>query len=196
VLLAAARDLVATRGEPGLTFRALSAHSGVPLASVTRRFPTREVLLARAWLVSAALLNAELTAADSGEGPVAARCTAVACSLLTFSKGRPSDARLLAAVPRARMLADTVDADLAEALALADSALLGLIGGLARALTAERGLPRASVRPAAEAITRCLVDLPWGLLHRHLDRLPELPEDLHGVLTGCVHAVLETSRLT
>jgi AcrR family transcriptional regulator len=193
ILLAAARDVVATRGVAGLTFRALSLASGVPLASVARRFPNREALLARAWLASASLLNAEITTAGSGEGAAAARTAAVACSLLSFSATHPSDVRLLAAIPR-HALIDAFDADIAEALALADAPLLGLIGGLARALVSERGLPREAVRAGAEAVTRCVVDLPWGLLHRYLDRLPELPNDLCDVLTACVLAVLETSH--
>jgi len=165
-LLDVAERLV-TSGDPaGLTLRALASSAGASNGSIYHAFRSREELLARLWLRSAARLGAIMEEAvrsagkrdEGGRGAV----VAVALSPLVLARRYPVSAQLFFGQRSDQLFSADLAPEVAAALGAEQKRFIGLLIALSEGVWGRRD------RLAVEAITACVVDVPGGLLRRVL----------------------------
>jgi AcrR family transcriptional regulator len=165
-MLDAAEHLAGAGGPGALTLRSLAQDTGAPVGTLTHAFGSRDALVARLWLRAAtrfldrqtAGVDAALTA---GGGAVPATVRA-ALEPLALAADRPDSAAVLLGYRREDLLGPDVPGELAADLRALDERFVALLVRLAQALW------RRGDGPAVETIAVCVVDLPTGLLRRHL----------------------------
>ena len=171
-LLDAAAELVVQGGPAAVTMSALAQAAGVPNGSVYHRFAGRSVLLAEVWLRSVEAFQAGYVDAMALEDPYDA-AAAAARHVVDWSRCNPELTAVLAYSP-----ADFGRHD------WPDAAARRLTTGNRRTLRAVRALARrlGATTPAdAERVTVAVLDIPYGIVRRHLrtgTRIPSYAADL------------------
>lgn len=155
-MLDAARGLVLDGGPMAASARAVSQVTGAPSGSIYHRFPTRDDLVAAAWLRAQDRFLAEFLVALDGPAAVEAGVVA-AVRVFTWSAANRADALLLLRFA----LRDLVRGDVSPALAERAATNRG------RVAAAVRGYARRTGRPV-EDVTLALVDLPYATTRRVL----------------------------
>lgn len=90
-ILDAVVEVVRRRGVAAVSATAVAALVGAPSGSIYHRFPSRDVLVASAWLRAGERFRAELAAALEGPDPDAAGLAAVRATL-DWARRRPAEA--------------------------------------------------------------------------------------------------------
>jgi AcrR family transcriptional regulator len=187
-MLDAAEHLVGSGGPAALTLRSLAHDTGAPVGTLTHAFGSRDALVARLWLRAAsafldrqtARVDTVSTADNRGEAAV----VRAALEPLALLAERPDTAAVLLGYRREDLLGPDVPAALAAELGALDQRFVALLVRLAQALWGRGD------RAAVEAVTVCVVDLPTGLLRRHLRTGAGVPAETATHLRAAVRGVL------
>jgi AcrR family transcriptional regulator len=187
-ILDAAEQLVGGGGPSALTLRSLALATGAPAGTLTHAFGSRDGLVAQLWLRAAQrFLDRQRTRIDSelaSSAPDFATRATVAAALapIALVTECPGAAAVLLGYRREDLLGADVPDALADDLYALDQRFVALLVQLAEALWQRRDAT------AVEVVTVCVVDLPTGLLRRHLRG--EVPPDTARHLQAAVEGVL------
>jgi AcrR family transcriptional regulator len=195
-MLDAAEHLVGGGGPAALTLRSLAHATGAPVGTLTHAFGSRDGLVARLWLRAgsaflerqAAGVEAVLTA--DGPGTDGANRRGVAATVraalepLALVAERPDTAAVLLGYRREDLLGPDVPAALVAELRALDQRFVALLVRLAQALWGRGD------GAAVETVSVCVVDLPTGLLRRHLRGAAGVPPETATHLRAAVRGVL------
>ncbi len=180
-LLDAATALVARSGPQAVTMSALAEAAGVPNGSVYHRFAGRSALLAEVWLRALESFQSGYLAAVAAGDPYDA-AAAAARHVVAWSAGNPE----LTAV----LLYSAADFG---AAGWPEDAAARLSAGNRRTLRAVRTLARAlgATTPAdLERVTIAVLDVPYGIVRRHLRGGSKIPPYAADLAANCALAVL------
>jgi len=187
VILDSARTVVLEAGARATTIDAIAAASGAPKGSLYNRYPSLDDLLATLWLRAAKRAQRDFIAQTESPDALAA-ALAAALSLYDFAECEPADARLLASMRREDLVLRTLTPQLMRELDQVNRELQMALSALA-----ERLFGRFDTN-ALEITVCAVVDLPLGLLRRHLVSGDRLPAGLRGRIASAVNAILLDSR--
>jgi AcrR family transcriptional regulator len=183
-ILDVSRDLVLRDGARGVTVDRIVAISGAPKGSIYYRFSTVNDLLATMWLRAVRRSQARfLKALTAGGDPIEA-AVAAGLAIHDFAWQEPADARLLAALRREDLVGEVTDPALAVALQQVNDPLRTALTALARRLYGR------ATRDTVEATTCAVVDLPQGVIRRHLVGGVAVPGGVRSQLTAAIRAAL------
>jgi AcrR family transcriptional regulator len=187
-MLDAAEHLVGAGGPAALTLRNLAHDTGAPVGTLTHAFGSRDALVARLWLRAATGFldrqTAGVDAALAAGGQGGSATVAAALEPVGLVAQRPDTAAVLLGYRREDLLGPDVPSELVADLRALDERFVALLVRLAQALWGR------SDRAAVETITVCVVDLPTGLLRRHLRGAAGVPSDTAIQLRAAVRGVL------
>lgn len=182
-ILDATRSLVLAEGPRAASVAAIAEASGAPAGTLYHRFGSRNGVLAAAWLRALERFQTRAMAAD-GDTPLTS-AVAMAASVVTFARELPQDAQLLLTLRPSDLLDGEPDIAFKETLASMNGPLRARLAGLARQLYG-----KADSR-SVEAVTRAVVDLPYGVVRRHaFDN--RMPRWLERDVATAARAVLES----
>ena len=183
VILDAARALVLEGGPRAASVAAIAKSSGAPAGTLYHRFGNRDGILAATWLRALDRFQALAMSASADADLEAA--VAMAMSALDFAREYPADARLLLMMRPEDLVDAEGGGDLAEAIATRNLPLIERLRTLARELYG------ADDARSLDAVQRAVVELPYAVVRRHVDRLPAW---LAGDLAVAVRALLTAYR--
>lgn len=166
-ILDAARAIVLEHGPRAASVTTIALHSGAPTGSLYNRFGSRDRILSAAWL--RALERFQTLALEAAEQPDPIEAgVALAGSILAFARKHRDDARLLLTMRPEDLLDADPDSDLRARIRAGNAPLEAQLHRVARAVHGN-----ANAR-ALDAVTRAIVDLPYGAVRRHAGakRLP------------------------
>jgi AcrR family transcriptional regulator len=180
-LLDAAARLAADSGPRAVTMAALAEAAGVPNGSVYHRFPGRAALLAEVWLRSLEAFQAGYLAALATDDPYDA-AAAAARYVVQWSRSNPDDTAVLL-YGAAEFGSVDWPPDAVARLGSGNRRTRRAIGALARRLGAE-------APPELERVTVAVLDVPYGMVRRHLRSGSRIPSYAADVAASCAIAVL------
>ena len=163
-ILDAARGLVLGGGPRVASVAAIAKASGAPVGTLYHRFGNRDGILAATWLRALDRFQALAMSASADADLEAA--VAMAMSALDFAREYPADARLLLMMRPEDLVDAEGGGDLAEAIATRNLPLIERLRTLARELYG------ADDARSLDAVQRAVVELPYAVVRRHVDRLP------------------------
>jgi AcrR family transcriptional regulator len=179
-LLDAAVGLAAESGPAALSMRAVAAAVGAPSGSMYHRFAGRPALLAEVWLRAVAAFQTGYIDALGTADPLTA-AVAAARHVVEWSRANPAYTAILSYSP-----ADFGSAD------WPDEAMARLEATNRRTIRAIRALARrlgATNRADVDRVTVVVLDLPYGLVRRHL-RSGGIPRHATALTEQCARAIL------
>jgi AcrR family transcriptional regulator len=182
-LLDAAVRLAAESGPAALTMSAVAAAVGAPSGSMYHRFAGRPALLAEVWLKAIAAFQAGYVDALGTADPLTAAVVA-ARYVVEWSQANPAYTAILS-----YSAADFGSAD------WPDEATARLEVSNRRTMRAVRALARrlgATKRADVDRVTVAVLDLPYGLVRRHL-RTGVIPRHATALVEQCARAILSSS---
>jgi AcrR family transcriptional regulator len=182
-LLDAAVRLAAESGPAALSMRAVAAAVGAPSGSMYHRFAGRPALLAEVWLRAVAAFQTGYVDALNTADPLTA-AVAAARHIVEWSRANPAYTAILSYSP-----ADFGSAD------WPDEAMARLEATNRRTLRAVRDLARrlgATNKADVDRVTVVVLDLPYGLVRRHL-RSGRIPRHATALVEHCARAILSPS---
>ena len=184
-LLDATADIVAARGPANVTMAGVAELAGAPSGTLYHRFGSRSALLGELWLRTVAEFQAGFVAALAGE-PVLDACGLAARHVVTWSRREPRGSRILLGGAGEYGSADW-SSELRGRVAVLRAELEAAL-----AATAQR-LPGRDA-DALERLLLATVDLPYGVIRRHLltGRIPASADAL--VETGA-RAILQAPSI-
>ena len=162
-MLDAVRALVLDGGPSAASVRGVCLAIGAPSGSVYHRFPSRDDLLAAAWLrAQDRFLRAYLNALSVSDAPHAVEA---AITVLTWSRDNPDDAALLLRIALRDLLNGELTPMLKERAEANQRAVLEALVALS-----------ANVGQSLRDVALAVVDLPYSVTRRALQN-GELPDD-------------------
>ena len=182
-MLDAAETLVGAGGPAALTLRNLAHTTGAPVGTLTHAFGSRDALVARLWLRAARSFlerQEDRVAAALPASPVAATVAAALTPLVLLAE-RPAAAAVLLGYRREDLLRPGA---VTGELHAVEGRFVALLVRLAEALWSRRDAG------AVETVTVCVVDIPTGLLRRHLRSGRGVPPGTARHLRAAVDGVL------
>lgn len=182
-ILDAARRLVLQRGTQNASVAAISKESGAPVGSLYHQFGSRDDLVAALWARAVRRSQAAFIAAAAHRDPMRAAVGA-ALSIHDFVRVHPEDARLLVAFRREDLLHDATSRPLRRLLDGLNRPLAAAVTELARRLYGR------ATTATIEQTTVAVVDIPLGVVRRHLVAGTKPPARLRRHLETAVRAVL------
>ncbi|ULE33452.1 TetR/AcrR family transcriptional regulator [Mycobacterium sp. IDR2000157661] len=180
-ILDATRALVLEAGPRAASVMAIADASGAPAGTLYHRFGNRNGILAAAWL--RALERFQRRAMTVAEGTPLDTASAMAEAFVGFARELPQDAQLLLTLRPSDLLDGDLDARFRDARAEMNAPLLERVKELSRQLYG-----RTDDR-AVEAVTRAVVDLPYGVVRRHAFDSP-MPPWLEADVAAAARAIL------
>lgn len=185
--LDAALDLIAEDGPAAATMAAIAARVGAPVGSAYHRFPSRDDLVARAWVRSVARFQAGYLSALDGDDLDTAALDA-ALHPLRWARENLLEARLLM-LRRREDLADEFPPERLQELSRLDVRVT-------RAIRAHARRRFGSARQEhVQRTTFALVDVPAAALRRHLSEGVTPPPVLDGLVTEATSALLQIPEM-
>jgi AcrR family transcriptional regulator len=182
-LLDAAVRLAAESGPAALTMSAVAAAVGAPSGSMYHRFAGRSALLAEVWLRAVADFQTGYVDALRTADPLTA-AVAAARHVVEWSQANPAYTAILS-----YSAADFGSVD------WPDEAMARLEASNRRTIRAIRALARrlgATTRADVDRVTVVVLDLPYGLVRRHL-RSGRIPRHAAALAEQCARAILSPS---
>lgn len=167
-LLDAAERLVTSGNPAGLTLRGLAINAGVSNGTIYHAFHSKDELLARLWLRSAArlgaIMNDAVQATPDDPGPDGARQAVVDTALapVVLTRRYPASAQVFFAQRRDQLFSTDLTPETAAQLTQVQERFV------ARLVLLAKGVWGRADRIAVDAITSCIVDIPGGMLRRRL----------------------------
>lgn len=186
-ILDAARGLVLRRGVQSATVDAIARASGAPVGSLYHRFGSRDRLMAELWLRAVRRSQAAFLTAASHANPEQAAVDA-AWSIHDFVRQHRHDARLLVSFRREDLLRDARSPELIKHLKELNRPLAAAIAQMARRL-----FGKATARTVEQTLF-AVIDIPMGVVRRHLLAGTEIPEWLRDQLGAAVRAALRRAK--
>jgi AcrR family transcriptional regulator len=176
-LLDAAAELLAAQGPAAVSMSAVARATGAPSGSVYHRFPTHAALCGELWLrTEERFLDALLAVLDE-PGTPQDRCVAGALCVLAWCRAHPLEAHVLLAGPEQLGSADWPDP--------LPSRRKRLQRRLRRAL--------ADVPDDAARVQAALLDVPYGLIRKHLRARQSVPAGVDAIVVDCARALIAAS---
>ena len=176
--------LVSEHGPSALTITAVAERLGAPSGSIYHRFSGRDVLAAALWLRSLRRFQAGFLSALHDPDPLRAARRA-AMHVVRWSRGHPSEARLLF-LHRSEDLAHTSwPQDLRDENAALQKQLESAIGGLCRSLAAPA--PKSDIH---RRVRFAVVDIPYAAVRQSLAAGGRPHPSLDGLAEEAVTALL------
>jgi AcrR family transcriptional regulator len=182
-ILDAARGLVLERGARSATVDAIASASGAPVGSLYYRFGSRDGLVGELWIRAVRRSQAAFLDALGHPDPEQAAVDA-ALSIHDFVARHRDDARLLVSFRREDLLHGARSPKSIRTLQDLNRPIEERLNDLTR---------RLFKRVTAENVQRttlAVIDIPFGVLRRHLVAGNELPSGLREQLEAAVRAVL------
>jgi AcrR family transcriptional regulator len=182
-ILDAAADIVARDGPGAATVTAIGRAIRAPNGSIYHRFQTRDELLGRLWLRTAAQYQDAFAAAAKLPDPVEA-ALAAALSLPRTARADLTGARIMLLHRREDFLSGSWPPDLMhEATRLAEQAT-GVIGTMTRRLFGRN--------TDANRLTTvfAMLDLPFAAVRRHVSKGEAPPPHVDGLIETAYRAVI------
>ncbi|SFB48538.1 transcriptional regulator, TetR family [Amycolatopsis marina] len=162
-ILDAARDQWISGGDAATTASGISKASGAPVGSLYHRFGSRAVLLAHLWTRTVHRFQQGLLDAAENSAPGMERACAAARWPVEFSLLQHADARLLLLTRRSELLDEhTLPEELRQRLDRINEPVAALVRRLATEIF---GRPTPE---RCELVTVAVIDLPYGVVRRHL----------------------------
>jgi AcrR family transcriptional regulator len=186
-ILDAARELVLERGVQSATVDAIVKESGAPVGSLYHRFGSRDRLLAELWMRAVRRSQAAFLAAARHAEPEQAAVDA-ALSIYDFVQRHRQDARLLVSFRREDLLHDARLPRVIRELKELNRPLEDAVTELARRVFGK------ATRKTVEQTILAVIDIPLGVVRRHLVAGSELPTWLREQLEAAVRTVLRVGR--
>jgi AcrR family transcriptional regulator len=186
-ILDATRAVVLNRGVRSATVNAIAGRSGAPVGSLYHHFGSRDRLLAALWIRAVRRSQSEFLSASQHSDPEQAAVDA-AMSLYRFVLEHPQDARLLAAFRREDLLRDARSPGLIRELRELNRPLERATADLA-----SRVFGRATWQTVEQTMV-AVIDIPMGLLRRHLLAASPPPSWLGATIDAMVRAAICNSR--
>ncbi|WP_419993184.1 TetR/AcrR family transcriptional regulator [Streptomyces boninensis] len=181
-LLDAAAALAGAGGPAAVTMTAVAKSAGVPSGSLYHRFPGRPALLAEMWLRTLERFQGSYAQVLAGAGEPRAVALAAARHVVEFSREHPQEARILR-----YGAADFGRAEWpAAAVARLEAANAGVMSAVAD-LAARLG---ATDEAGRERVAAALVEVPYGLVQRHLREGTPVPVTAVEMAADCAAALL------
>lgn len=180
-ILDATRTLVLSSGARAASVTAIAEASGAPAGTLYHRFGNRNGILAAAWLRSLERFQSRAMAAQGGT-PLDT-VVAVATAFVGFARDLPEDAQLLLTLRPSDLLDGEVDAAFQDRLTEMNAPLIERVREVARQL-----FGKADER-SVEAVTRAVVDLPYGVVRRHAFDRP-MPRWLEADVAAAARAIV------
>ena len=176
VLLDAAAAILAADGPAAVTMSAVARATGAPSGSMYHRFPTRAALCAHLWLRSHERFHTGLMASLAGKADRQDCCVDAVRFTVGWSRQAPIEAQVL-----------LVGAD---ALGLPDWP-----GPAVRRYDEMRRELALTLRALhspddGERITTAVIDVPHGLLRRHLLAGAVIPASAEDIVADCARALV------
>ena len=182
-ILDAARAIVLHQGPRAASVATIARESGAPTGTLYHRFGNRDRILSAAWVRALERFQSRALEAGDVEDPVDAG-VAMTESVIGFAREYRDDARLLLTLRPD----DLLDAD-------PDSDLRARIRAINRPLEAQLRRVAAGIygdadARALDAVTRAIVDLPYGAIRRHARGRARMPTWLEPDVTSQARALL------
>jgi AcrR family transcriptional regulator len=173
-LLDAAAALLAGDGPAAVTMSAVARAVGAPSGSVYHRFPTRAALCGELWMRTEERFQGGFADALAAPGDTTARCVAAARFVVQWCRDHPAEAHVL----------------LAGADALDRSAWPETV--TARRNRLHRRLNRLLAGLAADPdrLSAALIDVPYGVVRRHLVAGQRIPKSADSIAEDCAKALI------
>lgn len=185
-ILDAARALLLDQGPRAASIGAIAAASGAPVGTLYHRFSSRDGLVAEAWLRALVRFQALYLEASHDPDAVAAGA-AMAGAVVRFARQNRADAQLLLSLRRRDLLDGDPSAALAARVDAVNRPLRNAITRLARDLHGSDDARHV------DAVTRAVVDLPYGAMRRWL-AAGTLPRWLETEVAGAAQVLLRAPR--
>jgi AcrR family transcriptional regulator len=182
VLLDAAAKILAADGPAAVTMSAVARATGAPSGSMYHRFPTRAALCAQMWLRTHERFHEGLMAALTGATDRQDCCVAAARFTVDWSRRAPIEAQVLLAGADALGLVDWPLTALRRCEEMRNE-LLQALGALHPPNDGER-------------VTTAVIDVPYGLVRRHLDAGSEIPASSEDIVAECARALVPRGALS
>ena len=164
-ILDATRSLVLAGGPRVASVAAIASASGAPAGTLYHRFGSRDGVLTATWLRALERFQAQVLAAGGTDALETA--VAMALAAVAFARDLPDDVRLLLTIRPSDLLDDGDGAGLSQTIAEMNAPLGVRLRGLAQELY-------GSTEPRAlDAVYRAVVDLPYGVIRRHVGAVPD-----------------------
>jgi AcrR family transcriptional regulator len=160
-ILDAARTLALKDGPRAVTVAAIAAASGAPAGTLYHRFGNRDGILRAAWLRALERFQTRYLEAARDPDPLEAG-VAMAVSVVAFARAHRDDAQLLLSLRPQDLLDAGPDAAFRERQTAMNARIEAELRRVARSLHG-----RAHAR-ALDAVLRATVDLPYGVVRRHI----------------------------
>lgn len=173
-LLDAAAALLATEGPAAVAMAGVARAVGAPSGSVYHRFPTRAALCGALWLRTEERFQAGFVAALGSGIDEVERCVAAACYVVTWCRAHPNDAQVLVLGPGALDMAEWPDS-----VRERRGELQQTVGAAMAGFTADPDRLRAAV-----------VDVPVGVIRRHLVARQTIPASAEAIVEDCARALI------
>jgi AcrR family transcriptional regulator len=181
-ILDAARTLTLTDGPRAASVAAIARASGAPAGTLYHRFGNRDGILRAAWLRALERFQTRYLEAARDPDPLEAG-VAMAVSVVAFARARRDDAQLLLTLRPQDLLDAGPDADLRELQTAMNARLEAELRRVTRSLHG-----RADAR-ATDAVLRATVDLPYGVVRRHV-QAPTMPRWLERDVANAARQLL------
>lgn len=173
-LLDAAAALLAAEGPAAVAMAAVARAVGAPSGSVYHRFPTRAALCGALWLrTEERFQHGFVSALRSGDDEVE-RCVAAARYGVAYCRAHPDEAQVLLAGPGA----------------------LGL-GEWPESVTTRRDEMNVVLAQALEGVSvapdrlrAAIIDIPYGVVRRHLVARQTIPDSADAIVEDCARALI------
>jgi AcrR family transcriptional regulator len=173
-LLDAAVTLLVAEGPAAVAMVAVARAVGAPSGSVYHRFPTRAALCGALWLRTEERFQAGFVAALESGGDDVRRCVAAARYVVAWCREHPGEAQVLLQGPGAFDPEDWPDA------------IRERRGELGRRLA--EALAGLAVDP--DRLRAAVIDVPYGVVRRHLVARQTIPESVDEIVEDCAHALI------
>ncbi|NGN65889.1 TetR/AcrR family transcriptional regulator [Streptomyces sp. A7024] len=181
-LLDAAAALAGTGGPAAVTMTAVAKSAGVPSGSLYHRFPGRPALLAEMWLRTLGRFHVSYTDVLAGPGEPRPLALAAARHVVEWSREHPQAARILR-YGAADFGKESWPAPALERLESANAQVMSAVASLATRLGATDDTAR-------ERVTAALIEVPYGLVQRHLREGTPVPATAVDMAADCAEALL------
>ncbi|MGW0732452.1 TetR/AcrR family transcriptional regulator [Streptomyces sp. NPDC002851] len=181
-LLDAAASVADTAGPAAVTMTAVAKAAKAPNGSLYHRFPDRPSLLSALWLRTLESFHTDYLAVLGSDGDPREIAVAAARHVVRWCRDHPAQARILRH-GAADFGKDSWPAEATARLEAANVRVFAAIGDLAERL----GATDATAR---ERVTAALIDVPYGLVNRHLRDADPIPEQSISMAEECAAALI------
>lgn len=173
-LLDAAAVLLAEQDPSAVSMSAVARAIGAPSGSVYHRFPTRSALCGELWIRTEERFQHGFVEVLASDGDETERCVAAARYVVSWCRDHPVEARVLLAGPRALCLGEWPESVTARRATLQEA----------------MGAAVAGFRADPERLRAAVVDVPEGVVRRHLVARQTVPDTALDIVEDCARALI------